>query len=82
MNKKASRVLSVSLAAALTATLVIPAAADLIKKDLSVDTGLSVYVDGKKQELRDAGGAAVDVFAADGTTYLPVRAMSNALGAR
>ena len=82
MNKKASRVLSVSLAAALTATLVIPAAADLIKKDLSVDTGLSVYVDGKKQELRDAGGAAVDVFAADGTTYLPVRAMSNALGAQ
>ena len=82
MNKKASRVLSVSLATALTATLVIPAAADLIKKDLSVDAGLSVYVDGKKQELRDAGGAAVDVFAADGTTYLPVRAMSNALGAQ
>ena len=82
MNKKNSRILSASLAAAMTAALVIPAAADLVKKDLAVDAGLSVYVDGKLTTPTDVNGKGVDVFAADGTTYLPVRAMSNALGAQ
>ena len=60
----------------------IQAAADLVKKDLAVDAGLSVYVDGKLTTPTDVNGKGVDVFAADGTTYLPVRAMSNALGAQ
>ena len=82
MNKKNSRILSISLATAMTAALVIPAAADLVKKYLAVDAGLSVYVDGKLATPTDVNGKGVDVFAADGTTYLPVRAMSNALGSQ
>lgn len=82
MNRKSSRILSASLATAMTAVLVVPAAADLVKKDLAVDAGLSVYVDGALTTPTDVNGKAVDVFAADGTTYLPVRAMSNALGAQ
>lgn len=83
MNKKTSRILSVSLAAALTATLVVPALADnLVRKNLEVDSGLGLYVDGKAVTPTDAAGKTVDIFAADGTTYLPVRAMSNALGAQ
>ena len=83
MNKKTSRILSVSLAVALTATLVVPALADnLVRKNLEVDSGLGLYVDGKAVTPTDAAGKTVDIFAADGTTYLPVRAMSNALGAQ
>lgn len=82
MNKKISRLFSITLATALTATLVLPAAADLVKKELAVDSGLEVYVDGDKVALTDVNGAAVEVFASEGTTYLPVRAMSNALNAQ
>lgn len=81
MNKK--RILSVSLAVALTAALALPAMADnLVRKTIEVDAGVGVVVDGQVVTPTNAGGEAVDVFAADGTTYLPVRAMSNALGAQ
>lgn len=81
MNKK--RILSVSLALALTAALALPAMADnLVRKTIDVDAGIGVFVDGQQITPTNAGGAPVDVFASDGTTYLPVRAMSNALGAQ
>ena len=40
----------------------------------------SVYLDGKKVDLKDGNGKSVNVFTLDGTTYVPVRAIANALG--
>ena len=41
---------------------------------------ISIYVDGEKITPRDGNGNVVDPFVVDGTTYLPVRAVSEALG--
>lgn len=40
---------------------------------------VKVYLDGKLLELKDANGNTVTPVIIDGTTYLPVRAISNAL---
>lgn len=48
-------------------------------KTISVYTGISIYLDDKKLEPKDANGNPVEVFVYNGTTYLPVRAISNAL---
>jgi hypothetical protein len=39
-----------------------------------------LYVDGEKIMPKDANGKVVDPFIVDGTTYLPVKAVSEALG--
>ena len=41
---------------------------------------ISVTLDGVKLDLRDAKGNAVEPFMFDGTNYLPVRALAEALG--
>lgn len=41
---------------------------------------IQVSLDGKKLDLRDAAGNAVEPFMSDGTNYLPVRALAEALG--
>lgn len=41
---------------------------------------IKVELDGKSVALKDANGNAVEPFIIDGTTYLPVRAVSEALG--
>lgn len=41
---------------------------------------IKVTLNGKEVNLVDANGAVVEPFAIDGTTYLPVRAVANALG--
>lgn len=48
-------------------------------KTISVYTGINIYLDDKKLEPKDANGNPVEVFVYNGTTYLPVRAISNAL---
>lgn len=40
----------------------------------------TIYLDGKRVSLTDEDGKAVHVFTLDGTTYVPVRAIANALG--
>ena len=42
--------------------------------------GITICVNGEKQTLADANGNVVEPFIIDGTTYLPVRAVSQALG--
>lgn len=79
--KKNPRLLSGLIAAALVVTLAIPAgAASLVKKTLQVDSGISVYLNDSKLVPTDVSGKAVDVFSSNGTTYLPLRALSEALG--
>ena len=41
---------------------------------------ISIFVDGEKITPKDGNGNIVDPFVVDGTTYLPVRAVSEALG--
>jgi hypothetical protein len=43
-------------------------------------TGVRIFVDGAEIVPRDGAGNLVEPFIMDGTTYLPVRAVANALG--
>lgn len=49
-------------------------------KRITVYPGVTVYVDGRKLNPKDANGRAVEVFNYNGTVYLPVRAICEALG--
>lgn len=42
---------------------------------------IKIYIDGEEIIPKDANGNKVEPFTMNGTTYLPVRAISNALGA-
>lgn len=58
-----------------------PAKGRTINIGLSADyADIKVTLDGKPLTLTDASGKTVEPFAVDGTTYLPIRAISNALG--
>lgn len=79
MKKKITSILGISLAAVLTVSLAMPASADHEKKQLNVEAGIPVYVDGSRVQPTDVNGKPVEVFLADGTTYVPARAFANAL---
>lgn len=49
-------------------------------KTIEVFTGVKIYIDDKELNPTDPNGNPVDVFIYDGTTYLPVRAVSEAVG--
>lgn len=78
MHKQNSRVLRSILACVLALTIVVPAAAAAVRnyKTLTVESGLSLYLDGNQV----APGA--DLFTADGTSYVPARALTEAMGAQ
>lgn len=59
--------------------LVMPAMAAAMKT-IEVFTGVKIYIDDKQLNPTDPNGNPVDVFIYDGTTYLPVRAVSEAVG--
>lgn len=63
----------------LVVCLVTPAMAAAMKT-IEVFTGVKIYIDDKQLNPTDANGNPVDVFIYDGTTYLPVRAVSEAVG--
>ncbi len=68
------------LAAAIVSQLVSPAMAALAGKTIEVFTGVNVYVDDQLIQPKDVNGNSVEVFVYNGTTYLPIRAIGNALG--
>lgn len=68
------------LVTALAAALVLPAGAELVSKTIEVFTGAEIYVDGVKMEPTDANGNPVETFIYNGTTYVPLRAVSQSLG--
>lgn len=67
------------LAGLLTAVLLLGALPVLAAESITVTTGVGVYLDGVRLNLTDATGKAVDAFVSGGTTYVPVRAISEAL---
>lgn len=65
---------------ALAVALVLPVGAALTGKTIEVLTGVDIYVDGVKMEPKDANGKSVETFVYNGTTYVPLRAVSQSLG--
>ncbi|MCI8538170.1 MAG: copper amine oxidase [Oscillospiraceae bacterium] len=68
------------LSALLLAGAVNPALAAMAGKTIQVFTGVNIYIDDVKLNPKDANGNPVEAFIYNGTTYLPVRAVSEALG--
>lgn len=59
----------------------IPALADSVSKTAEIYyKDIKIYIDGSEVVPKDANGKVVEPFIMDGTTYLPVRAISSALG--
>lgn len=78
-KQKAAWFISGILVAVLAANIISPALA-LVQQTIAVYSGVNVYVDDAKLNPTDANGNTVPVFAYNGTTYLPIRAISDALG--
>ena len=78
MKKHRSRFLSGLLVVAMVAALAIPAAAEMVQ--LNATTGVTIYVDDQKVDPRNSQGDQVDALLTGGTTYLPIRALGDALG--
>lgn len=57
-----------------------PALAATVRQLNATYSGIKITLDGNEVVPKDANGAAVEPFVVDGTTYLPVRAVANALG--
>lgn len=60
--------------------LALPAGAALAGKTIQVLTGVDIYVDGVEMKPTDANGNPVETFVYNGTTYVPLRAVSQSLG--
>ena len=65
---------------ALIFSLASPAGAALVGKTIQVLTGVEIYVDGVEMKPTDANGNPVETFVYNGTTYVPLRAVSQSLG--
>lgn len=77
--KRTISFISGMLTALLLISVITPALAAGLSRLIEVNSGVSVYVDDVKLDPRDANGNPVEVFIYNGTTYLPVRAVGEAL---
>ena len=68
-----------AVCAVLVMMLAVPSLAAAVSKTIEVTTGIAVYVNNEFVEPKDVNGNPVDVFVYKGTTYLPIRAVANAL---
>ncbi len=77
-KQKLSYFLSGMMAALLMVSLIVPGFA-VYSKNVTVFPGVSIFVNDQKINPTDAKGNPVEAFIYEGTTYLPVRAVSEAL---
>lgn len=80
---KIKKVFRRTLIGAVVATLLVgtAAAATITTRTIEANyRGIKVVVDGIEVELKDATGNSVEPFISNGTTYLPLRAIGEALG--
>ena len=56
-------------------------AANTYRKTITVTSGVNVEFNNEAIDMTDANGKAVEAFIYDGTTYVPIRAVSNLFGA-
>lgn len=83
MEKKYSKIKWMvlgAIVAVLVSQGIVPAAAATVAKTINVYSGISVYVDDQEIIPTDVNGNRVDIFSYNGTTYLPVRAISKVFG--
>ncbi|GEM_PF-424773 len=78
MKKTVKTIISLAVAAGALATTAF--AANLATKTIEVATGVDIYLDNAEFAPTDAQGNSVEAMVYNGTTYLPVRAVSEALG--
>lgn len=77
-KQKLSYFLSGMMAALLMVSLIVPGFA-VYSKNVTVFPGVNIFVNDQKINPTDAKGNPVEAFIYEGTTYLPVRAVSQAL---
>ena len=64
------------------AILIIPAAAaSTYRQQIAVEYGITLDINGQQAVLKDPNGNTVQPFVYNGTTYVPIRAVSDNLGA-
>lgn len=83
MKKSLIRIIAAVLAVTIfSACLGITAGAELKleSKSVNIHTGVKISVDGREFVPVDSDGVPVEVFLYNGTTYLPVRGISNLFG--
>lgn len=68
------------ICALMIVSLITPAGAAMAGKMIEAYTGVNIYIDDVKFNPTDAYGNAVEPLVYNGTTYLPVRAISTAFG--
>ena len=56
-------------------------AANTYRQTITVTSGVNVEFNNEAIDMTDANGKAVEAFIYNGTTYVPIRAVSNAFGA-
>ena len=79
MKKQSKGFVQGFLVAILIIAFALPSFAGWQKQATLNYNGIGVILDGKNVKLKDENGNTVEPFIIDGTTYLPVRAIANAL---
>lgn len=80
MSKKIFKTLAITLGLIVLCTTCLYAGSQLQPVTANLNYGLSVAMDDKVLDMRDAGGNKVIPITYNDTTYLPVRAIGEALG--
>ena len=80
-QKRWKDMLAGALIVTAVAALAVPALAATGSRNVRVDySDIKLVINGETVTPRDGDGNVVEPFTIDGTTYLPVRAVANALG--